>query len=633
MITPYLRKFNTEGGTLYVFPSVSKDLTKTFVSNDYEFKFSHFACLNIPDIYKGGYTSEKDKGLYIKTLMGNKTVTWNDEGMGKAITENLQNYVMNFETAILNGMGDNDDYDPDVLTTVSEKVFWNWMQKVGAIKFNESGTAEDSSDIIRRTVQYIGNIDVMNTVEIGGDTFEELYIHIPSTVGASTSVYFRTGDKTDEKNYLNTEYEIINKINGIDHSEYIQGRTVEDSSPYELNIEAFYDTDAGSNIYIGDIGHTIDFRDSSYDSGIGINNMNSKSLEDFEFNAILIYYDIYEKTNNPGVKRIATNLYGILFLEKVTDNGTNAISDDSSQGYIQRYPKKKETVYGNGNSYALKLDLKVSTFGDAENTSYDIRPSDEDKIESMSLYMRALEQLQKCIDIFYTQKQQIVNLSERVAFLENLVVGIDTISSLKKNIEDLYNRCNGNSVVDTATLLGLIDNNSKRLDNIIHGGKDVKLQFDTDVIQAGAGIGIEKSSNKVIINSEQRYSINTVYDKISDEIISESNPIDLTTNNKEYRIPLMAGNNLAMIYIDSSNNSDENLEIYIDEETNNYRWEVGQSLKLLFMSSLMFSDPNKGIIIYPTTDKTITIQYSDFEGNDLIEIICVGENEFIYLIK
>ena len=66
--TPYLKKFNTEGGTLYVFPSVSRDLTKTLVSNDYEFKFSHYACLNLPEIYSGAYTSDMPKGLYIETL-------------------------------------------------------------------------------------------------------------------------------------------------------------------------------------------------------------------------------------------------------------------------------------------------------------------------------------------------------------------------------------------------------------------------------------------------------------------------------------------------------------------------------------------------------------------------------------
>ena len=229
MVTPYLKPFNVEGGTLYVFPSVSKDLTRTFVSSDYEFKFSHFACLNIPDIYSGVFSKDSNSdlptGLYIESLYltnndtdyGQGAVTWTSDGLSNAIAENLQNYVMNFETAILNGEGDNDDYDNTILTSVSEKIFWNWMRKVGAIRFNESDTAEKYNGYDERVVQYIGNIDVMNTVEIGGDTFEELYIHIPSSVGASTNVYFRTGTMTDNKNYLNKNYSIggINRERNI----------------------------------------------------------------------------------------------------------------------------------------------------------------------------------------------------------------------------------------------------------------------------------------------------------------------------------------------------------------------------------------------------------------------------------
>lgn len=629
--TPYLKPFNTQGGTLYVFPSVSRDLTKTFVSNDYEFKFSHFACLNIPNICEGKYSEgskENDKGLYIETLMNNSLSNWSSDSICDAITENLQNYVMNFETAILNGEGDDDGYDPDVLTTVSEKVFWNWMQKVGAIKFTESGTAEDSKSIIERTVQYIGNIDIMNTVEINGDAYEELYIHIPSTVGASTNVYFRTGDMTDNKNYLNTKYEITN--NG--HSECIQGRT---------DTDAIYDKDAGENCYTGDIGHTIDFRDSNYDAGMGINNMNSKSLEDFEFNAVLIYYDIYEKTNKPDVKRVATNLYGILFLDDVSVEG--------GKTYIQRYPKKKETVYGNGNSYALKIDLKVSTFRD-DNTSY-VDSDDMDTIKtsdgtSMSLYMRSLEQLQKCIDIFYTQKQQIVKLSERISTIENLVMGIDSISSLREAVINLNNRIEESSNIDTATLQGLIENNSKRIENIMNGGKDLKLQFDTDVIQAGTGIGLQKSLNKVVINSEQKYSINSVYNSSSDnnEEINIGNPISSIAETKKCMIHLNPGENFAVIHISDDGDSSSNFMIDIDDE--NCQWEVGQSLKILFDcvngGSFNFDSAyidTIGIIISPSkSNSNIEISGREFEGNNLIEIICIGKDSndtkrFIYLIK
>ena len=644
MVTPYLKPFNPQGGTLYVFPSVSKDLTRTFVSNDYEFKFSHFACLNIPDIYTGVFSEDSDidtfneKGFYIESLILNNNgsyypgytgTTWDtSDGISKTIAENLQNYVMNFETAILNGEGDNDDYDNDILTNVSEKVFFNWLQKVGAIKFTESGTLEDYNTLADRTVQYIGNIDVMNTVDINGDSFEELYIHIPSTVGASTSVYFRTGEITDNKNYLNKNYTVSN---GTKNPEYIIGRGSGDENKDGLSIKAIYDLDQGTNVYTGDIGHTIDFRDSSYAGGDGISTMNGNSLNDFEFNAVLIYYDILQKTSTKNVKRTATNLYGILFLDQPTP-----LSEPDRKGFFQRYPKKKETVYGNGNSYALKLDLKIDTVGDS-NTNYIEVPDknyQKDKITSFILYNKAIEQLQKCIDFFYTQKNEIVKLTERVSSLENLVTGIDSISSLKSDINRLYDLYDGNAVVDTSALLGLIDANAKKLDNIMNGGKDLKLQYDTDVIQPGVGIGITKTPNKVTISSEQRYSMNVVTDSSGNEI-SEDNPIYTVSEPKICNIKLRPGENFAVIYMHDNGVSTSSMYINIDD--NDYNWEIGQTIKLLFVcknGALSFDNSiDRGVIIKPTNTTTLSISGYDFEGNDFVEIVCIGENKFIYLIK
>lgn len=635
---PYLKKLNTQGGTLYVFPSVSRDLTRTLVSNDYQFSFSHFACLNLPEIKSGIYDPDADepmdKGLYLNTLFSQNNQTeitgWTSDTMGTAIAENLQNYVMNFETAILNGMGDNDDYDDSVLTSVSEKVFWNWLRKIGGIKFTESETSEDIS-FGDRTVQYIGNLDVMNAVEINGDSFEELYVHIPSTAGAST-VYFRTGEMTDNKNYLNKNYSIANNENNL------IGRS-DDGTHNGLSTRPLFDVDNGVNVYKGDVGHTIDFRDSSYAGGDGISTMNAKSLDDFEFNAVLIYYDIYEKTNVSGVKRVSTNLYGILFLEEVTDlTGSNNSGD--RQGYIQRYPKKKETIYGNGNSYALKLDFKIDTIGDTEGCVYTIDGTEAqiseiaDHTIAMNLYIKALEQLQRCIDFFYTQKNELVKLSERVSTIENAILGIDTVSSLKQDIKRLYDLCDSNAIVDTSALISLIDSNTKKLDNIMHGGKDLKLQFDTDVLQPGVGIGMKKELNKVTISSEQRYSIDTVTDANGNEI-SENYKISSLNPGKHCIVKLKPGENFAVIYINDEGDSETNFRITVDDSESN--WEVGQSLKIHFVcdeGSLNFApETDSGFIVKLGNNVTLNIQGYEFEGNNLIEIICVADNKFIYLIK
>lgn len=629
-VTPFLKRISNQGGTLYVFPSVSQDLTKTFVSNDYEFRFSHFACLNLPDIMSGKYSDGLDKGLYLETFKKIENIT--SDGIAKVITEEFQNYIMNFETAILNGEGDNDDYDNDMMTTVSEKVFFNWLQKVGGIKFNDN--VEDYTDLSDRTVQYIGDIDVMNTVEVNGDTFEELYIHIPSTVGASPKVYFRDGDETDNKNYLDKTYNIggDGKIIGrLGESPYFSDENKTD----RISSNAIFDAN-GDNSYTGDSGHTIDFRNLSYENGAGISTMNGNSSEDFEFNAILIYYDFLKKTEDPVVKKYATNLYGILFLDNVTDLNDIKSTGIRKLGYIQRYPKKKETIYGSGNSFALKIDLKIDTIPDT-NTEI-VKYTDPNSAVSMDLYENAMTQLQKCVDYFYTQKNEIVELRNRVSELETVLSGIDRISDLRGEIDRLYNLYDGMNTVDTQTILDLIDKNSQKISSIIRGETNAKLQFDMDVIQKGVGVDLIKNrdTNKVVINATQKYNMNTVYtdDKYS-AVIDADNPFDTyDESSKTMFIPLIYGVNFAVIYYIDKGACSKNIEIDIDDTE--YKWEKGQSMKLYFHpvdENVGFEIANGFSLRIVMGTYVININGDKMNGNNLIEIVCIDDNKFIYTIK
>lgn len=625
MVTPFLRSINTEGGTLYTFPSASKDLTRTFVSNDYEFKFSHFACLNLPN-FRSDDKNRQSKGIYLETF-DYPINQWTPDSMRKGISEHFQNYIMNFETAILNGDGDNDDYDNDILTTVSEKVFFNWLQKVGAIEFD--GNIESYESLSDRTVQYIGNIDVINTVEINGDFFDELYIHIPSTVGASPKVYFREGSETDNKNYLDKDYEL-----GSNGESVIIGRDNTKSHPYGLSMKPIMDNDNGANMYIGDIGHTIDFRDSSYADGDGIYTMNENSSYDFKFNAVLIYYDFLEKTKTSGVKKLATNLYGILFLDDVEDMTSVSSETNKEEGYFQRYHKEKETIYGNGNSFALKIDLKVDTTPDVDSARIEIK--DPNDVVAMSLYEKSLVQLQKCIDLFYEQRNEISKLKERVNTLETLLSNIDEVDDLKGEITRLYDLYEGTTSVDNNSILSLIEVNSKKLDTIMNGGKDIKLQYDTDVLQAGAGVTLDKSLNKVVINASQGYAINKFYtDGTFLSEITDVIPLDPSESTADCYLKLKSGENIAVLYIDDAGEYSTSIDIYI--KTDEINWNVGQSLKIYLKASgedkTLNLEDSYGINIYNGGEETSYKIYNDeLEGIRVIEIICTGENEYIYLL-
>jgi hypothetical protein len=373
MVTPLLSAPRTEGGTLYTFPSAQKDLARVFTNDSYTFKFSHFACLDFPDIKPTNYVGN-DK--FVDLVDSFPDIDYNND-MNTLLAEHFQNYIMNFETAILNGEGDDDDYDNTILRTTSERIFFNWLQKIGGIEFKYANREtnlyyekcgeysydpidiEHHADYVRnRTVKYIGNIDIINSVEINGDAYNELYLHIPSTVGASYEVRFTTAN---DGNYNGGNYTL--------NYEYIVGwdRSNGNRTPNDLSSLAIYDfdksTDEGNsealnNTYTSDNGYMIDFRDSFYMNDIvgysDIMTMNELSPDNFEFNCVLIYYDFTDNATGETV----TNLYGVLFLEEVSSDG----DVDNTRNHIQCYPKHKTTNLSNGNSFALKVDIKSREF-------------------------------------------------------------------------------------------------------------------------------------------------------------------------------------------------------------------------------------------------------------------------------
>jgi archaellum component FlaC len=137
---------------------------------------------------------------------------------------------------------------------------------------------------------------------------------------------------------------------------------------------------------------------------------------------VLIYYRI---------KRYGewfTNLYGVLFLEEVStsDYNTNLNEDDERAGYIQRYPKFKK-----GNSWGLKLDLKIDAQPDSQLELRDKDYTDPNEAIGMQMFTEALMQLNDCTKLFYEVKKENTDIEERLYKLENIVSGIDSVSELR----------------------------------------------------------------------------------------------------------------------------------------------------------------------------------------------------------
>lgn len=486
MITPILKDPKVHGGTLYTFPSASRDMTRAFSNSEYEFAFSHFACLNLPDFRYGHHGNDANKldpkGIYLEDLHEYSIDSVNN--LNTSLKWHLQSYVMNYEVAILNGYSlDAGKYDTEILKTPSERIFFNWLQRVNAIKFNskneevldgyaddidpdvyyETVTSLDAATnknisykignkfytwkggewryrvLISKTVQYIGTIDMINNVNIDFDSFNEIYLNIPANVGGSTKVHF---DNSFDDNYEYGEIIDVDKDKYCDDPKYIIGR-----DPYELymsddkTFEAIYDYDTDndkSHKYKIETGYCINFSDSKYnDFGGSIEEMNLRSEEDFEFNCVLIYYRIRK-----GDGSWYTNLYGVLFLEEVTtsDFKTTSNNDDERAGYIQRYPKYKK-----GNSWGLKLDLKIDAQPDSQLLLRDREYDDPNNSGiGMQMFTEALMQLNDCSKLFFAIKDENIEMKERINSLENLLSGVDSMGNMRSEIAAIRTRMDEN---------------------------------------------------------------------------------------------------------------------------------------------------------------------------------------------
>jgi hypothetical protein len=247
-ISPFIRPIQIQGGSFYTFSSASEDLGFTFNNDGKQFKFSKYALLNLPDI-KRPLQGPLNYENYIQfdTIPGAFQYVNSSKTSNMMLAESLQNYAMNTETMLTNYP----TYDPNKLQSVSERVFFKWLKEIGAMRFREASptespltaglrfTEEVNSDKYSKVVQYIGEIDVVNSVKSKADAFSELYVHVPTKDGATPLVLLKSVNDT---NYFPAE-NLVNAPSDPLNTEYIFGRNYNQTNPAGLDTHAFFDSD------------------------------------------------------------------------------------------------------------------------------------------------------------------------------------------------------------------------------------------------------------------------------------------------------------------------------------------------------------------------------------------------------
>jgi len=549
-VTPLIKPIAVQGGSFFTFSSSSEDLGLTFQSSGSKFRFTKYVLLNIPNIATPAYRENKIQfgaidGALLAGLDGDQNVD---------LAQSFQNYCLNLEA----GLTSRPDYDRESKLNVTERVFWKWLKELGALRFVPANSMQSTTNLLTdprwteehdvttgqvrydRVVKYIGDIDVVNSVQNNVNAYTEVYVHVPTNDGHTPLVMFKTLADGNYPQDFTLPHEPADPLN----TETIFGRNYYDTHPAGLSLTAFFDQDTlnqpqsffwnagtsdydipqnwydpkvGPNAYFTDTlftdntndrikkvyglneviytrsrldGIMLDFDPNNYKPVADnpristLQEYNSTvDSENFEFNAVLLYYDIYDP-NNP--QDFATNLYGVLFLEDV--------EQISTEFGIPRFKKFKPNVVTklNGNSYGFKINLKFDT--SVDNAGVEKAINDFSSF-SMDIFLDSMNIMQQSAQVLNDQVTAFAALEGRVDNLEDLIINLDTYEELDLRITGLEDSYQANQALfnNTNDIVGLINKTNDELNNIINNKTSIEVSYNLDAIKDGEGVSVDRS--------------------------------------------------------------------------------------------------------------------------------------------
>jgi len=689
-VAPLIKPIQNKKGILYNFQSSIEDIQLNLTNNPNGVRYSKFALVRLPEIGTPD-TLESDNKVQFFAPGETPIIEGLNPDNNINLAESFQNYALNLEALLIS----HDDYNYENKLTVSERVFFKWAKELGSIRFEDANNLQknlntlgtqkrfvepdDPTSTYKRFVQYIADIDVVNSIRSLDNAYTEIFIHVPTNVGTTPYVLFKS---VKDENYYPNQTITNNPPDPLD-IEYLKGRHFDEINPFGLSLKAFYDRDDGSvvtqitddpsnpsslvpgnwfteltnNSYFTDDynstgeydvaedqlitkqdnlnsveyvrntldGICIDFDLQNYK--LAAENQEIKAFtqlndyvnnKDFEYNAVLIYYDVFDPNNldasgNPVDP--VTNLYGVLFLDKVEQDGLEFIIPP-----ITKY--MPDPLNGtNGNAFSHKPNLKLDT--SVENVLVEKSINDYSTF-SMDLFLDVLTQFKE-LQVKYNDKLLELNdLKTDVDGLKDLLLNQEDLNEFNLRLSNLETSFTTNQALfnNTNAVVGMIENLNNKVNDILQGNTSIEVSYNLDVIKAGPGITLDKSiPNRLkIINSSQEYNV-------------ENNSITNVFTNNNIKLGKFSN------YIKHENAGigitlNKDLDIYIDDT--DVAWSKGQSLDLVFGDELdvniynvkIHTDALSKIGLGPFGKNIITLDDIDFQPDEkpIFKITCVDAN-------
>ena len=725
-VSPFIRQVRQSGGTLYIFNSSSEDLN--FLINESEersFVWSKFVLLDIPDEIRP--TAKRENYIQYDAIPGSFDNTLNVTADNK-LAESFQNYCLNLETLLTQ----DNRYDVDLKRTVSERVFFKWIKELGALRFRQATDTEVSGNVdgarfvevdrtadneYKKVVQYIGEIDMVNSNKHETNSYSEVYVHVPISHGNTKSVLFNTIEDNNYRQNTTYQYAPPNPIN----APYLVGRQPSDVHPVGLNTLAYYDSPAntfdaatytlnkeeieldgtrrfvqgwfyenpishsyktgerfsdqqndrlrivGKAPYVGRNiniirsrldGISLDFNESSYYNIVTNPSVTSfseynqtNSAAPFQFNAVLLYYDVFERTN-PEDK--VSNLFGVLFLNK-------PIARSAGGSTIPRLSKfKPNPITGdNGNAWGLKVNLKLDV--NASDTQIETVVNEYNTF-SMELFLEAMSELKRTGSSLDTINTQFIKFKEKVEELEDYTFRKQNVTELWTKYEELQEMIQSNFEVfnSNTELVNLINRAFTEIQNIYNNETSIEVAYNLDVINTGFGLREDRINNKKKLSSTlQEYFIrrNPVF-SIPDDFSIANNRHELIIPNEQYTQLIRIEEPGFPRYQDKYSLS-RNVRVYIDDTF--IQWKRGQKLRVSFGNN--YKSASDGIPInfdfytdavdrkntgsnynvrlntgFDITDSIFNFKKIQGTGVErfvppIIEFTCINETELIFIVE
>lgn len=326
-----------------------------------------------------------------------------------------------------------------------------------------------------KVVQYIGEISSINNVQMANRSYTEVVAYIPDQNGQTPDILFRVGA---DKNYgPGNQYPILPSQ---DQPEIIGGELAE--SPIVLNPElypgdqyAYFDVDqkyvnsAGAldrrrgdyygitetnrkkervaetpyvfpefdGVNIDGLGADFDYShyvkmnlpgkiSNNFDE-FNAQSFNSLPPADFEFNAILWYYQVEDKML-PAGSNGGINLYGITLVNPVVNNE------------IETYKKLVSNGKQDGLSYQFNINLNFNINNDNIIEAYD--PEKVYSIFGFDLYNEVMTRIAKTNDIFLQLAISVAQFQEQLTDMKSLIYTTTDVRDINFRIDSLYNLLN-----------------------------------------------------------------------------------------------------------------------------------------------------------------------------------------------